>query len=166
MRDVKQDAHKQQFQMLIRPLEKDATRVKLVKQLLMPRQRVSIAREVASSRIPRQRSTVANPATRANTSGRGLRQHVRDVKQDAPKQQFQTFTRPLEKDATHAYQEKQPSVPVCLLVRIALWVKQLSIAARQNAKTASKGSIQWRLVQNAKNAKAVKLNHSQVKNRA
>jgi hypothetical protein len=56
---------------------------------------------------------------------------------------------PLEKDAT----------------RVKL-VKQLSIAARQNAKTASKGSIQWRLVQNAKNAKAVKLNHSQVKNRA
>ena len=91
---------------------------------------------------------------------------MRDVKQDAHKQQFQSIKRPLQKDATHAYQEKQPSVPVCLLVRIALWVKQLSIAARQNAKTASKGSIQWRLVQNAKNAKAVKLNHSQVKNRA
>ena len=135
--------------MLIRPLEKDATRVKLVKQLLMPRQLVRIAREVASSRIPRQRRTVANPATRANTSGRGLRQHVRDVKQDAHKQEFQMLIRPLEKDAT----------------RVKL-VKQLSIAARQNAKTASKGSIQWRLVQNAKNAKAVKLNHSQVKNRA
>ena len=84
--------------MIIRPLEKDATRVKLVKQLLMPTQLVRIAREVASSRIPRQRRTVANPATRANTSGRGLRQHVRDVKQDAHKQQFQMLIRPLEKD--------------------------------------------------------------------